>query len=80
MQGAGGTGCYAGCRLAQAADMRVRRQQRAEELARQAGIKMNFPLALLIFPALLVVILGPSVPAFMSFFSSMGGTGTTGLP
>jgi tight adherence protein C len=57
----------------QAAQMRMRRRQRAEELARQAGIKMIFPLALLIFPALLVVILGPSIPAFQQFFSAIGG-------
>jgi tight adherence protein C len=61
----------------EAAQMRVRRQQRAEELARQAGIKMLFPLILFVFPAMLVVILGPSVPAFLAFFramsTSMGG-------
>lgn len=61
---------------AQAAQMRVKRRQRAEELARQAGIKMIFPLALFVFPSMLVVILGPSIPAFLSFFSS--GLGTTG--
>ena len=60
----------------QAAQMRVKRRQRAEELARQAGIKMIFPLALFVFPSMLVVILGPSIPAFISFFGS--GLGTTG--
>lgn len=61
----------------QAAEMRLRRRQRAEELARQAGIKMIFPLTFLIFPAMLVVILGPSLPAFNSFIS--GGMGIGGF-
>lgn len=55
----------------QAAQMRIRRRQRAEELARQAGIKMIFPLGTLIFPALMVVILGPSVPILLSFFGNL---------
>ena len=58
---------------AQADDMRLRRRQRAEELARQAGIKMIFPLALLILPSLFVVILGPSIPIFLDLFGAMGG-------
>jgi tight adherence protein C len=62
----------------QAAQMRVKRRQRAEELARQAGIKMVFALTFLIFPAMLVVILGPSIPGFMNFFSTTSGFG--GLP
>jgi tight adherence protein C len=55
----------------QAALMRERRRQRAEELARQAGIKMVFPLVFLVFPALLVVILGPSIPIFMGFLEQV---------
>ncbi len=43
-------------------DMRVRRRQRAETLARQAPIKMMFPMVFLIFPPLFIVILGPSIP------------------
>jgi tight adherence protein C len=65
----------------QAAQMRVRRRQRAEELARQAGLKMVFALLLFVFPAMLVVILGPSIPAFGNFFSALGGgPGLGGIP
>lgn len=45
----------------QAADSRLRRQAAAEEKAMKAPIKMLFPTALLIFPALFVVVLGPAV-------------------
>ena len=55
---------------AQAAQVRVRRRQRSEELARQASVKMVFALVFLIFPALLVVLLGPGVPRIMD---ALGG-------
>jgi tight adherence protein C len=41
--------------------LRIKRRQRAEEAAAKTTIKLVFPLALFIFPALLVVILGPAV-------------------
>jgi tight adherence protein C len=49
----------------QSEQMRVRRRQRAEELAHQAPIKMLFPMAFLIFPSILVTILGPALPRLM---------------
>jgi tight adherence protein C len=44
----------------QSDQMRVRRRQRAEELARQAPLKMMIPIATLIFPSLFIVLLGPA--------------------
>lgn len=57
----------------QAAQMRGRRRQRAEEAARQAGIKMLFPLVLLIFPAMMVVVLGPAIPTIAQLMTSLTG-------
>jgi tight adherence protein C len=57
----------------QAQEMRLKRRQRAEELARQAGIKMIIPLALFVLPSLFIVILGPIVPRLGSVFATMGG-------
>lgn len=45
----------------QSEQMRVRRRQKAEELAAQAPVKMMFPLVFLIFPSILIVLLGPAV-------------------
>jgi tight adherence protein C len=46
----------------QAEQMRVVRRQRAEEKAAQLQLKLIFPLAIFIFPALCVVIMGPIWP------------------
>lgn len=50
----------------QSDQMRVRRRQRAEELARQAPIKMIIPIVFLIFPALFIILLGPGVLTIMN--------------
>src|SRR5712691_242603 len=55
----------------QAEQMRVLRRQRAEEKAAQLQLKMIFPLAIFIFPALCVVILGPIWPTL----ATSGGPG-----
>jgi len=49
----------------QADQMRIRRRQAAEEKAQQAPIKMLFPMGLLIFPSLLIILLGPAAVQLM---------------
>lgn len=48
----------------QSEQMRIKRRQRAEELAAQAPVKMMFPLVFLIFPCIMIVLLGPAVLIF----------------
>jgi len=55
----------------QADAARIRRRQRAEEKAMQAPIKMLFPLFLLIFPTLMMVILAPAAVKLSAFFGMM---------
>ena len=55
----------------QSDQMRVKRRQMAEEEAHKAPIKMLIPMALLIFPSLMIVLLTPA--ALKLFHSSLGG-------
>jgi tight adherence protein C len=52
----------------QATDTRNKRQAAAEEKAMKAPIKMLFPTALFIFPAMFIIILGPAFLNFRGIF------------
>jgi tight adherence protein C len=55
----------------QADQMRIRRRQAAEEKAQQAPVKMLFPMAGLIFPSIMILLLGPAAVQLMG--SALGG-------
>lgn len=55
----------------QAAQMRIWRRQRVQELAQQAAVKMVFPLVFLIFPSMFIVILGPSLPLILETLGAL---------
>lgn len=51
--------------------LRTKRRQIAEEAAAKTSVKLVFPLALFIFPALLVVILGPAMVQIYKMMATM---------
>ncbi len=46
--------------------LRTRRRQQAEELSRTAAVKISVPLVLFVFPALLIIYIGPGVLQLMN--------------
>ena len=55
-----------------AESLRLRRRQHAEKRAAEAALKMIFPLALFLLPALMVIIIGP---AFIEIMRQLGNLG-----
>jgi tight adherence protein C len=52
--------------------LRLKRSQKAEEMAAKAGTKILFPTLLFIFPAIFVVILGPAAFDIMAVLGNVG--------
>jgi tight adherence protein C len=52
--------------------MRIKRRQRAEEQVAKAAIKLIFPLLFCIFPALLIVLMGPALIKIYKLLAAVG--------
>lgn len=55
--------------------LRIKRRQKAEELAAKAGIKMSIPLVLFILPATFIVILAPAAISMFKMFTGANMNG-----
>ena len=64
-------GTIAGALKTFAESLRVRRKQKAEEMAQQAAVKLLFPTLFCIFPGIFVVILGPTAVRMMQVMSGI---------
>jgi len=53
--------------------MRFKRRQRAEEAANKITVKLVFPLVLLIFPELLIILAGPALISIFKTLSTVSG-------
>ena len=54
----------------QASEMRTRRRQRAEEQAQKVTVKILFPLIFCLFPALMIVVIGPGAINIIHIFTT----------
>lgn len=59
----------------QSDQMRMKRRQYAEELAHQAPIKMLIPMAVFIFPTIMIILMVPAMFQIMDVFGGGGGVG-----
>lgn len=57
----------------QARYMRIKRRQKAEEMAHKVGVKMIFPIFFLIMPSVFLVTAGPAVLMLMTNLADMAG-------
>jgi len=54
----------------QSEQIRIKRRQRAEEMAMKAPVKILIPMVLFIFPAIFIVLLGPAVMQIINSFAN----------